>query len=96
MTYRDLKDLSAPEKVRRDKTFNIARNPRYGEYHCGLAQMICFIIFLIKVCWYFYSPQELILKSNNQKKNFISQLLKKKIENLKCTHLQEITFEVQL
>ena len=44
MAYGDLKDLArrtAPDKVLRDKAFNIAKNPRYRGYQRGLASMGC-------------------------------------------------------
>ena len=45
--YEDFKDLTkrtAADKVFRDKAFNIAKNPKYDEYQCGLASMVykCF------------------------------------------------------
>ena len=43
MAYGDFKDLSrrtAPDKVLRDKTFNIAKNPKYDGYQRGIASMI--------------------------------------------------------
>ena len=43
MAYGDFKDLSrrtAPDKVLRDKTFNIAKNPKYDGYHRVLASMV--------------------------------------------------------
>ena len=41
--YEDFKDLSrrtASDKILRDKTSNIAENPKYDGYHCGLALMV--------------------------------------------------------
>ena len=43
MTYGDFKDLDRitfPDKVLRDKEFNIAKYPKYYEYQCGLASMV--------------------------------------------------------
>ena len=43
MAYGDFKDLkkrTATDKVLRDKTFNIAKNPKYGGYQRGLASMV--------------------------------------------------------
>ena len=40
MAYGDFKDLNrrtATDKVLREKTFNIAKNPKYDGYQCGLA-----------------------------------------------------------
>ena len=43
MAYGDFKDLArrtASDKVLRDKTFNIAKNPKYNRYQRGLASMV--------------------------------------------------------
>ena len=43
MAYRNFKDLArrtASDKVLRDKACNIAKNPKYDEYHRGLAFMV--------------------------------------------------------
>ena len=43
MAYGDFKDLNrktAADKVSRDKPFNIAKNPKYNEYHRGFASMV--------------------------------------------------------
>ena len=43
MTYGDFKDIArrtASDKVLRDKSFNIARNPTYNGYQRGLASMV--------------------------------------------------------
>ena len=47
MAYGDFKDLArrtASDKLLRDKTFNIAKNPKYNGYQIGLAAIvyICF------------------------------------------------------
>ena len=47
MAYRDFKDLKRrtfSDKVLRDKTFNIAKSPKYDGYQKGLASMVykCF------------------------------------------------------
>ena len=47
ITYGDFKDLArrtASDKVLRDKSFNIAKNPKYGGYHRWLVSMVykCF------------------------------------------------------
>ena len=49
MAYGDFKDLArrtGSDQVLRDKTFNIAINPKYDEYQRGLASMV--YKFLIK------------------------------------------------
>ena len=43
MTYEDFKDLprrTAPDKTLRDTGFNIAKNPKYGEYQRALLSMV--------------------------------------------------------
>ena len=43
MAYEDFKDLTrrrASDKMSRDKVFNIAKNPKYDGYQCGLASMV--------------------------------------------------------
>ena len=43
MTYEDSKDLTrrtASDKIFCDKTFNIAKNPKYNGYQRGLASMV--------------------------------------------------------
>ena len=43
MTYGDFKDVAkrtAADKVLRDNTFNIAKNPKYDGYQKGLASMV--------------------------------------------------------
>ena len=43
IAYGDFKDLArrtAPDKVLRDKAFNIAKNPKYDGYQRGLASMV--------------------------------------------------------
>ena len=43
MAYGDVKDLAkrtASDKVLRDKTFNIAKNPKHDGYQRGLASMV--------------------------------------------------------
>ena len=43
MAYLDVKDLAkitASAKVLRDKSFNIAKNPKYDEYQGGLGSMV--------------------------------------------------------
>ena len=43
MAYGDFKDFArrpASDKILRDQAFNIAKNPKYGEYQRGLASMV--------------------------------------------------------
>ena len=43
MSYGDFKDLTrrtSSDKILRDKTFNIAKNPKYDAYQRGLASMV--------------------------------------------------------
>ena len=55
MAYGDFKGLTkrtASDKIFRDKAFNIAKNPKYGEYQSRLASVS--INFLIKNFWWWY------------------------------------------
>ena len=48
MAYGDFKDLTrrtASDKILHDKTFNIAKNPKYDRYQHGLASMIYIYFF---------------------------------------------------
>ena len=38
--FKDLIRRTTSEKILRDKAFNIAKNPKYDGYQCGLASMI--------------------------------------------------------
>ena len=38
--FKDLKRITAADKVLRDKAFNIAKNPKYDGYQRGLASMV--------------------------------------------------------
>ena len=43
MAYGDFKDLArrtASDKVLRDNAFNIAKNPKYDGYQCGIASVV--------------------------------------------------------
>ena len=43
MAFKDFKDLprrTSSGKVLRDKAFNIAKNPKYNGYQCGLASVV--------------------------------------------------------
>ena len=43
MTYGDFNDLTrrtASDKILHNKSFNIAKNPKYDRYQCGLALMV--------------------------------------------------------
>ena len=43
MNYGDFKDLTrrtASDKILLDEAFNIAKNPRYDGYQCGLVSMV--------------------------------------------------------
>ena len=43
MGYEHFKHLKrrTANKILCDKAFNIAENPKYDEYQCGLASMVC-------------------------------------------------------
>ena len=38
--FKDLNRRTVADKVLRDKAFNIAKNPKYDVYHCGLTSMV--------------------------------------------------------
>ena len=38
--FKDLKKITASDKVLRDKGFSIAKNPKYDGYQRGLASMV--------------------------------------------------------
>ena len=38
--YKDLTRRTTSDKILRDKAFNIAKNPKYDGYQCGLASMV--------------------------------------------------------
>ena len=74
MAYGDFKNLAkitASDKVLRDKSFNIAKNPKYDECQRGLASMV--YKFLIKRL---LVEQLNLYQMNNLQMNFINQLLK--------------------
>ena len=48
MAYEDFKDLKRrtfPDKVLRDKAFNIGKNSKYDEYQSGLCSMVYKILW---------------------------------------------------
>ena len=76
MAYRDFKDLNrktAANKVLRDKAFNIAKNPKYDGYECGLVLMV-------------YKLKKKACKMKNLLKNYTNQFLEN-LKNEKFTHL---------
>ena len=51
MAYGDFNDLTrrtGSDKILRDKAFNIARNPKYNGYQCGLASMVYTDLLLVE------------------------------------------------
>ena len=38
--FKDLKRITASDKISKDKAFNIVKNPKYGGYQRGLASMV--------------------------------------------------------
>ena len=76
MAYGDFKDLAkriAPDKVLRDKVFNVAKNPKYDVYQIGLASMV----------YKFFDKNSSgsgvnnkLNKINHSLKNYTNQLLK--------------------
>ena len=89
MAYGDFKDLAkriAADKVLRDKTFNIAKDPKYDGYQRGLASMV--YKFFDK------KTQAVVLnlcpKMSNYLKNFINPLLKNFKKEKFIQHLKTI------
>ena len=72
--FKDLTKRTAADKVLRDKTFNIAKDPKYDGYQRGLASMVI-VFFLIKRLQAVVCHILLILhhKMSSYQKNFISQ-----------------------
>ena len=76
MAYGDFKDLAkriAPDKVLRDKVFNVAKNPKHDVYQRGLASMV----------YKFFDKNSSgsgvnnkLNKINHSLKNYTNQLLK--------------------
>ena len=85
MAYGDFKDLNrrtAADKVLRDKAFNIAKDPKYDEFQCGLTSMVYkffakeFLVAILKMK---------IFLIKNWQKNCTNQLLEALIKE-KYTH----------
>ena len=38
--FKDLNERTTADKVLRDKTFDIAKDPNYDGYQCGIASMV--------------------------------------------------------
>ena len=95
MAYGDFKDLNrktVADNVLPDKAFNIAKNPKYDGYQCGLASMVYkffdknFLVEQLKM--------KLFLIKNYQK-NYTNQLLENS-RNEKYTQLLLTIFGLQI
>ena len=74
MAYRDFKYLTrraASDKILFEKAFNIAKNPRYDGYQCGLAAMV-YNFFDKKIAGGTIKNEICLIK--NQRKNYNNQL----------------------
>ena len=75
MAYRNFEDLNRrtpPDKVLRDKAFDIAKNPKYDRYQRRFASF--FIHFLIKKLLVVVLKMKIFL-IKNQGKNYTNKLL---------------------
>ena len=79
MAYGSFKYLhrrAVSEKFLCDKPFNIARNPKYGEYQRDIVSMLYNFFDRIFCYWYgnthYITPITQILKSNNKERNYTS------------------------
>ena len=96
LTYGDFKDLlrrTASVKLLRDKSFNIAKNPKYVGYQRHLASMVYSFFFLIKRPLLVAVVEVKLCQTENQLKNNTNQLLQN-LRNKKYNHLLQIIFRV--
>ena len=74
--FKTLQRRTASDKVLRDKTFNIAENPKYDGYQKGLTSMVLWfydiLLWLIKRLWVVVLN---LCQISNWLRNFINQLL---------------------
>ena len=80
MVYGDFKDLArrtVSNRVLRDKSFNIGKNPNYDEYQRGLASLVVVLKMNLN-------------KMNNWLKNYSNQLLKNLTKEKYIHHLKTI------
>ena len=74
MAYRDFKYLTrraASDKILFEKAFNIAKNPRYDGYQCGLAAMV-YKLFDKKIAGGTIKNEICLIQ--NQRKNYTNEL----------------------
>ena len=83
--FKHLARRTASDKILRNKTFNIAKNPKYDGYQRGLASLI--YTFFDK------KPVVAVLKMKNWLKSYINQLLKN-VKKEKYIHHSENIFRV--
>ena len=92
MVYRDFKDLArrtASDKVLHNRTFNIAKNPKYGGYQRGLASMI-WKFFDKKFSW----RSGFSIKQNQHIAEELHKPIIKKSKNIKYIHHLKTIFWV--
>ena len=76
--FNDLTKITAPDKILRDKAFNIAKNPKCEEYQVGLIQWSIYIYFFDKE-----TSDSGIKMRIFQKKNKLKGWTNKLLQNLK-------------
>ena len=85
MAYKDFKDLAkttAPDKTLHDKTFNIAKSPKYDGYQRHLASIVYVLIKkLLRLVL-----NIIICDNSNWQKNYTNQLLENLVKE-KYNHL---------
>ena len=73
MAYGDFKDSArrtVPDKVLRDKAFNIAKNPKYDEYQRGLASMVYNFFDKISASFADKSTKVVVLLCHKMRNNY--------------------------
>ena len=91
MAHGDLNRRTFTDKVLHDKTFNIAKDPKY-RYPCGLATVV-YKFFDKKVLVVVLKVKIFLIK--NYQKNYTNQLLETLIKE-DCTHPLLTIFGVQI
>ena len=85
--FNDLTKITAPDKILRDKAFNIAKNPKCEEYQVDLIQwsIYIYIFFLIKKLLIVVLKWE-YFKKKNKLKGWTNKLLQN-LKKVKYTQL---------
>ena len=90
--FRDLNRRTAAEKLLRDKTFNIVKNPKYGGYQRGLASVI--------YKFFYQKTSGSGIKNENISKKQLAEELHKRVirksNKKKYNHLSETILGVQI